>query len=77
MRRRDRQMANIAVLVARVAEVQALLVAIPGAALRIGQGSKTVKDALAAISSLRHGAWPRCWARARRPSRLLAATACC
>ena len=57
VRRRDRQIANVAALAGRVAGTQAHLAAIPGAVHRIGQGGQTTKDALAAIWSLRLGAW--------------------
>lgn len=66
VRRRDRQIDRISVLAARVAEMQAYLDEVPGAALRAGWGrnspslqsrSMVGEEALTALNSLRHGAW--------------------
>ncbi len=66
VRRRDRQVANVSVLVARVAELQAFMTGVPGSALRAGWARPSMsahsrsmadEEALHAISSLRHGAW--------------------
>jgi hypothetical protein len=66
MRRRDRQIANVAALVARVADIRAHLSDVPGIYSRAGFASigtsitahhPSDPETLAAISSLEHGAW--------------------
>jgi hypothetical protein len=66
MRRRDRQIANAAALVARVAEIRSHMDGVPNAYLRASfsslGGSPVARrldepETLAAIASLKHGAW--------------------
>lgn len=66
MRRRDRQIANVAVLVARVADIRAHMSDVPGIHSRSAFSSMGATitahhpsdpETLAAISSLRHGEW--------------------
>lgn len=64
VRRRDRQIANAAGLVARVAELQAFMTGVPGSSLRAERPSMSAhsrnmadEETLHAVSSLRHGAW--------------------
>jgi cbb3-type cytochrome oxidase subunit 3 len=63
VRRRDRQIDNVAILVGRVAEMQAFIEKVPGTLLRANRPSMSGRlpadadEALRAINSLRHGAW--------------------
>src|ERR1022692_1460647 len=62
LRRRERQIDNLAVLIARVAEIQAIAAKVPGTFLRVGRPSfsgrpLTEPEELGPISSLRHGPW--------------------